>query len=253
MRDISRGGGMGKQRTTERETCKHKNLEPFERKPLPGLPGFWKLLGPGLIWMALAQGSGELIWWPYIVAKYGAAFLFLLIPACLLSFALLRPQGKLPQGFEIAVVQADFFAVAWGDTGRVLFLVIAGAFLADTWLATADCVSRVHLDAITTIWPKLGKENLRPWYYGTILLLAVLTSVTMYLERPGPLIIVSALIGFAGTVIYSTALIVLNHFHLPRQLAPRLRPGLLSLGSMIFVTSCYLVLAALYLYFEFGL
>ncbi len=469
-------------------------MEPFGKKPLPGVPGFWKLLGPGLIWMALAQGSGELIWWPYIVAKYGAAFLFLLIPACLLqfpltfeigrytvltgegvfkgffrlnkgfgiflwllftvsffwfgafasaggtaiakltnfpinwtaegqtrfwaqtsiviftiailyaktayrliewimkivaiislvgmtwaccspevwtylgefvqglvfpdveamhtfdpadssilltavtfaglggfwtlfysywikekgigmaahmqhitgfrsgvaairrgkpalpqenpeaegrlhqwyrylsfetlvgivgnlattlmtcllAFALLRPECKLPQGFEIAVVQAEFFAVTWGDVGRLLFLVIAGAFLADTWLATADCVSRVHLDAITTIWPNVGKENLRPWYYGTIVVLAVLTSATMYLEQPGPLIVVSALIGFAGTVIYSTALIVLNHFRLPRQLGAKLRPGRVSLGAILLVTSCYMVLAALYLYFEFA-
>jgi hypothetical protein len=29
-------------------------------------------LGPGVIFMALAQGSGELIWWPYIIAKYEA-------------------------------------------------------------------------------------------------------------------------------------------------------------------------------------
>src|SRR3990167_3050814 len=36
--------------------------------------------------MALAQGSGELIWWPYLIAKYGLAFLFLLVPACLIQF-----------------------------------------------------------------------------------------------------------------------------------------------------------------------
>ena len=35
------------------------------------------MLGPGIVWMALAQGSGELIWWPYIIAKYGLGFLFL--------------------------------------------------------------------------------------------------------------------------------------------------------------------------------
>lgn len=36
-------------------------------------------LGPGILWAALAQGSGELSWWPYMTAKYGAAFLGLLI------------------------------------------------------------------------------------------------------------------------------------------------------------------------------
>ena len=38
--------------------------------------------------------------------------------ACLLAFALLHPEGKLPQGFDIAVVQSEFFAVSWGDVGR---------------------------------------------------------------------------------------------------------------------------------------
>jgi hypothetical protein len=52
-------------------------------KPLPTFPGYLRLLGPGLIWMALAQGSGELIFWPYTLAKYGLAFLFLLAAACL--------------------------------------------------------------------------------------------------------------------------------------------------------------------------
>ena len=42
--------------------------------------------GTGSVFMALSQGSGELIWWPYIVGKYGLAFVFLLLPACLLQY-----------------------------------------------------------------------------------------------------------------------------------------------------------------------
>jgi len=33
---------------------------------------------PGLVLMALSQGAGELIWWPYLVAKYGLSFLWIL-------------------------------------------------------------------------------------------------------------------------------------------------------------------------------
>src|SRR5262249_34760020 len=51
-------------------------------------------LGPGVIFMALAQGSGELIWWPYIIAKYGLSFLFLLLPACLLQFPVTYEIGR---------------------------------------------------------------------------------------------------------------------------------------------------------------
>ena len=37
-------------------------LPPFKRAPLPPLPSILTALGPGVIFMALAQGSGELIW-----------------------------------------------------------------------------------------------------------------------------------------------------------------------------------------------
>jgi len=79
---------------------------------------------------------------------------------------------------------------------------------------------------------------------------AVITSVTMYLDRPGPLIITSAVIGFAGTVIYSIALILLNHFKLRRELPASLRSGKLSLAVMVFVTLCYLALMTAYLWVQ---
>ena len=60
-------------------------LAPYKTAPLPPLPSVLKALGPGVIFMALAQGSGELIWWPYIIAMYGLSFLFLLLPRLLAS------------------------------------------------------------------------------------------------------------------------------------------------------------------------
>jgi hypothetical protein len=57
-------------------------LPPFKQAALPRFPGMLAALGPGVIFLALAQGSGELIWWPYIIAKYGLTFLFILVPAC---------------------------------------------------------------------------------------------------------------------------------------------------------------------------
>jgi len=61
-------------------------LPPYRKASFPAFPGMIAVLGPGVIFMALAQGSGELIWWPLIIAKYGLTFLFLLLPACLLQF-----------------------------------------------------------------------------------------------------------------------------------------------------------------------
>ena len=69
-------------------------LAPYKKAPLPPLPSLPKALGPGVIFMALAQGSGELIFWPYTIAKYGLGFLFLLLPACLLQFPVIYEIGR---------------------------------------------------------------------------------------------------------------------------------------------------------------
>src|SRR3990172_2582810 len=62
------------------------NLPPLQLATLPVFVGLFAYVGPGILWAALAQGSGELIFWPYMTAKYGAAFLGLLIPAALLQY-----------------------------------------------------------------------------------------------------------------------------------------------------------------------
>lgn len=77
---------------------------------MPPFPGFIALLGPGIIWMGVAQGTGELIWWPYLVAKYGLGFLCLLIPACLLQY---------PVSYEIARYTALTGESVWKGFARL--------------------------------------------------------------------------------------------------------------------------------------
>jgi Mn2+/Fe2+ NRAMP family transporter len=144
---------------------------------------------------------------------------------CLLAYALLYPKGLLPQEYELAVVQAKFFEVSWGEIGRILFLIVAAAFLSDTWLATADAVSRMQADIVRVLFPKSHRLSLRAWYYIFLGIMTLITCLTMLLDTPGTLILTSAVIGFAGTVIFPVALYWLNY----RRLAPHLpvwaRPG----------------------------
>ena len=165
---------------------------------------------------------------------------------CLLAYALLFPKGLLPQGYEIAVVQSRFFEASWGAWGRIFFLIIAAAFLSDTWLATADAVSRTHADCVYGFFPRTHRIAYRKWYLIFLLLLTVITGVTVQLDEPGTLILISAVIGFVGTVIYSVALILLNHLFLPRYLPSAAKPAKLSLFFMIVSCTAYLLLASLY-------
>ncbi len=94
-----------------------------------------------------------------------------------------------------------------------------------------------------------GKRGL---YYIFLGVLTVITSITMLFNAPGPLILLSAVIGFAGTVIFTGAIIFLNHFYLPRYLPGWAEPGrtVLVLLSIAFVS--YLGLAGAYIYLMFN-
>ena len=165
---------------------------------------------------------------------------------CLLAYALLYPKGLLPQDYELAVVQAKFFEVIWGEIGRILFLIVAAAFLADTWLATADAVSRMQADIVHVLFPKSHRWPLRVWYYFFLGLMTVITCLTMLLDTPGALILTSAVIGFAGTVIFPVALYMLNYRVLARRLPVWARPG--GVGAWLLAISfvAYLGLAVAY-------
>ena len=173
--------------------------------------------------------------------------LFTTCMTCLLAWALLFPKGLLPQDYELAVVQSRFFEVSWGPLGRILFLIVAAAFLTDTWLATVDGVSRMQADIVQTLFPAARRHSTRTWYWRFVALLTVVTCLTMLLEAPGPLILLSAVIGFGGTVLFPAALYLLNYRRLPGWVPGWARPG--AAGAVLIGVSlvCYLTLALLYL------
>jgi hypothetical protein len=171
---------------------------------------------------------------------------------CLLAYALLFPKGLIPQHYELAVVQSRFFEVSWGLVGRILFLVTAAAFLSDTWLATVDAVSRMHTDCMYGFFRRAHSISVRSWYLFFLLLLTAITGITVLLDEPGSLILLSAVIGFIGTVLFSSALIFLNHVYLARYLPARARPKRGSLLLLCFSCVAYALLAVAYLLVRAG-
>ncbi len=167
---------------------------------------------------------------------------------CLLAYALLFPEGKVPRDWEIAVVQSAFFELSWGSLGRWIFLVVAAAFLSDTWLSTVDAVSRIHAEMLLEHFPATRAWPFRFWYHAILAALTAVTALTMPLAQPGQLILLSALIAFVGTVVFSFAILILNHVVLPRRLPAFARPGRLALLALLFSACAYLCLMAAYLY-----
>ena len=184
-----------------------------------------------------------------LVGVLGNLFTTLLM--CLLAWTLLHPTGLIPQEYEIAVVQAQFFEVRWGAIGKALFLVIAAAFLADTWLATADALSRTQAVIAHIVSPKLRAQPLKKLYLSIFALLVVITSFTMSLDQPSSLILLSALIGFIGTVMFPVVLYYLNHRLLAPQLPVWARPSKWSALSLGLSFVAYLCLATMFFWLKF--
>ena len=125
--------------------------------------------------------------------------------------------------------------------------IVAAAFLSDTWLATVDAVSRIHTDCLYGFFPQTQAVSVRAWYLIFLSLLTAITAATMGFAEPGPLILLSAVIGFLGTVLFSTALIFLNHVYLPQHLPSAARPGRVNLIFLCVSCLAYLLLAIAYI------
>jgi Mn2+/Fe2+ NRAMP family transporter len=234
-----------------------------------GLGGFWTLfysywiLGKGVGIPRAPSGNGQVPaaaagdlpveakrWRRFLLVDTGMGVignLLTTLMTCFLAYAVLFPKGIVPDEWRLAAEQARFFEVSWGGAGRALFLVISAAFLCDTWLSTADAVARVHIEMLRFYFFREVPVDERNWYRAMIVVVTMITGLTMFLNQPGPLIVISALLGFVGTVTFTIALIVLIHGPLKRALPQALKPGRVSLVALMISAAAYGTLALAYL------
>ncbi|MHC4442932.1 MAG: Nramp family divalent metal transporter [Planctomycetota bacterium] len=170
---------------------------------------------------------------------------------CLLAYALLFPEGHLPTMADPVDAQTAFFRSAWGPIGGILFLILATAFLSDTWMTTIDAVSRVHTDVVNAYVPKASKLSQHTWYWIFVLLAGGITLVTLPYAQPGTLILISSVIGFAGTVTFTICLLIWNHVVMPKRIPAAFRPGRFSWLFIGVAVVAYTLLAVSYVYVRF--
>jgi len=170
---------------------------------------------------------------------------------CWLAFALLLPEGKIPKGWEIAVVQSAFFEVAWGRIGRALFLIVAAAFLCDAWLQLTDGFSRIWADFIYSNVKRGRKYHFRTWYYIFVGVFSVTTIFTMTLAQPGKLIMMRGICSFLAMAVFAPGLIYLNYYMIPKTFPKWVKPHPVTRALMYFCTAAYVVMSLVYLYIVF--
>lgn len=140
----------------------------------------------------------------------------------LLAFAILFPQGIFPTGWKITVVQAQFFESSLGFWGRILFLIVASAFMIDTWVGLVDGVARQFADFIVKV--KSFGKSFRFWYYFWLLFLIITSLITITFAQPGVLITIVGVISIFAFVFYIPALWYLNYIKLPKIYPEFIRP-----------------------------
>ncbi len=176
--------------------------------------------------------------------------LFTTLLLALLAFAILHPQSKYPDKWRIVAEQGDFFGVLWGPAARVVFLVIAGLFLMDSWLAGVDAVSRVHSEMLCTYSERARRKGIRFWYYAFLAVMAAVTWILLPVGEPGKILAFTGIISVFAVAIFSVAIWRLNYVHLPRVFPRWVRGGRVQHALFLAVVAFYVIASAYYIAFR---
>ncbi|MEK7608751.1 MAG: Nramp family divalent metal transporter [Patescibacteria group bacterium] len=190
-------------------------------------------------------------WMRFVRIDQGIIFWLLgLITLLLLSvnaYVTLTPLGLIPQGTDVAVVQAHIFGNQWGKPGFNLFLVMAFLMLFSVMWTVIDAFTRIVTDILfvnsrTGPFKKylswIQGVSIHKLYYTLIVAIIAVSAMLLPLKQPLMLLTVSAVLGGFTMAIYVPIILYLNNTSLPKQL----RPGL--------VTNFMMIVAALfYAYF----
>lgn len=173
----------------------------MEEKSVPKTPPLWTLIGPAFIWASVAQGSGELIWWPYFAAKYGVALIGLILPASIFQFFVNQ---------EVSRYTAMTGEGIWSGFKRVnklysIFLFLL-AFVCFLWFGGYASAGGTALFSLTS-FPKGVSERAGSlfWAYLTIVIFScgLFFSKVVYklIEKVMKIVIAITLVGLLITVI----------------------------------------------------
>ncbi|MFH1162008.1 MAG: Nramp family divalent metal transporter [Candidatus Jorgensenbacteria bacterium] len=199
-------------------------------------------------------------WMRFVKIDQGVIFWFLgLVTLLLLSvnaYASLVPKGLVPEGLNVAVVQAHIFGDQWGPAGFTLFLVMAFLMLFSVMWTVIDAFTRIasdilyvnaHAGPFAHRLRILRNVSLHHLYYGLISVLVIVSGLLLPLEQPLVLLTVSAVLGGLTMAIYTPVLLYLNNARLPRPLRPGWFSNLMLAAAALFYAAFAVYLAIFYL------
>jgi len=195
-------------------------------------------------------------WMKFIKIDQGAIFwglgLITLILLSLNAHTILAPAGLVPEGLDVAVVQAHIFGEHWGKFGFNLFLIMAFLMLFSVMWTIIDAFARIVSD-ILYVNSRVGPfQKYFKWiknfsinylYYGLIIGLVIASSLLLSFKQPLVLLTISAVLGGLTMAIYVPFLIYLNNRRLPKPLRPGWPTNLMMIaGSLFYIFAAFYVL-----------
>jgi Mn2+/Fe2+ NRAMP family transporter len=182
-------------------------------------------------------------WMRYVRADQGLIFLIPgFIAMFLLSlnaYAVLSPKGIVPDGTDVAIMQANIFGEQWGAFGFNLFLIMAFLMLFAVMWAVLDGLTRMLSDIIYTNSHVGPLQKLFGWsknislgelYYGIIAIIVVVGAFLIPLHQPLTLLVISGVLSGLSMAIYAPMLIYMNNVHLPKPLRPHWITNIIMVG-----------------------
>ncbi len=191
-------------------------------------------------------------WMRYVRIDQGVIFCFLgFITLFLLSvnaYAVLTPRGLVPEGLQVAVVQAHIFGEQWGPFGFKLFLIMAFLMLFSVMWTVIDALTRIVSDILYVnsrvghfqhrlCW--LKNISLSEFYYTIIVLVVIAGAFLILFKQPLTLLVISAVLGGLTMAIYAPFLLYINN----RWLAKPLRPGIFTNAMMVLISVFFIFFA----------
>jgi hypothetical protein len=178
----------------------------------------------------LARWKG---WMKFVRVDQGVIFFLLGFTTLFLlavnAYAVLTPKGIVPEGLDVAVVQAHIFGDHWGPAGYKLFLLMAFLMLFSVMWTVIDALTRMISSILYTnahagpyqrafAWCK--RINQSKLYYASIVIICAVGAILLPLKQPLTLLTISAVLGGLTMAIYTPLLIYMNNVKLPKEIRP---------------------------------
>ncbi len=186
-------------------------------------------------------------WMKYVVVDQGLIFWFLgFLMLFLLSvnaYSVLVPRGLVPEGMNIAVVQAHIFGNLWGPFGFKLFLAMAFLMLFSVMWTVVDALTRIVSDIVFTNSRGGKYQNSFRWfknfslsqlYYFIIAAVVIIGGILLPFKQPLTLLIISGVLGGMSMALYTPFLIYLNNVRLPKKIRPSWLTNIIMIGISAF-------------------